>query len=85
LSQSEFDIIHQSKNEFIALIKEHIIASEKDFITVRAKNLYNSFTDTLKYIGVRTPSQAMQSFMPLEVAIFVGSSGNLVYIPAAMT
>ena len=85
LSKSEFDIIHQSKEEFTNLIKEHIIASEKDFINIRSKNLYNSFKDTLKYIGVRTPSQAMQSFMPLEIAIFVGNTGNLVYIPAAMT
>ena len=85
LSSSEVEPIRQNENEFFELLKEHVIASEKDFVNVRAHNLYNSFRETLKYIGVRTPSQAMQSFMPLEVAIFVGSGSNLVYIPAAMT
>ena len=85
LSSSEVEPIRQNENAFFELLKEHVIASEKDFVRVRARNLYNSFRETLKYIGVRTPSQAMQSFMPLEVAIFVGSGSNLVYIPAAMT
>lgn len=85
LSSSEVEPIRQNENKFFELLKEHVIASEKDFVNVRARNLYNSFKETLKYIGVRTPSQAMQSFMPLEVAIFVGSGDNLVYIPAAMT
>ena len=85
LSSSEVEPIRQNENAFFELLKEHVIASEKDFVRVRAHNLYNSFRETLKYIGVRTPSQAMQSFMPLEVAIFVGSGSNLVYIPAAMT
>lgn len=85
LSQSEVDNIRTNSDKFFELLNEHVIASEKDFIKVRARNLYNSFKETLKYIGVRTPSQAMQSFMPLEVVMFVGSGSNLVYIPAAMT
>lgn len=51
----------------------------------KAKDMYDSFKQSLYYVGARIPTQAMQSFMPMEVVAFTESDINLVYVPKMQT
>lgn len=54
-------------------------------ITSKAKDMYESFKQSLLYVGARIPTQAMQSFMPMEVVAFTDSDINLIYVPKMQT
>lgn len=57
---------------------------ERDFeqrISRRAKLMFESFKRQRKMLGTRIPTQAMQSFMPMEIVGYTDSEVNDVYVP----
>jgi len=50
-----------------------------------AEEMYESFKKQLFYVGARIPTQAMQSFMPMEVIAFADTTKNVIYVPRANT
>lgn len=54
-------------------------------IETMAKQLAESFTLQLQYVGARIPAQSMQSFMDLEVIDFIDSDINEIYVPKQLT
>ncbi len=53
----------------------------KQRINRRAKRMYDSFKEQRKMLGTRIPTQAMQSFMPMEIIWYTDSLVNDVYVP----
>jgi len=58
---------------------------KRKMITDKASNMFDSFGRSLNLIGARIPTQAMQSFQPLEVVAFTESDTNQIYVPPAQT
>lgn len=52
-------------------------------IKTQAKKMYNSFLHSLKVVASRTPSQSMQSFMPMKIAAFETTNINNAYVSTA--
>lgn len=50
-------------------------------IDCRADRMFKTFEQQLKMLGTRIPTQAMQSFMPMEIVGFTDSLVNDVYVP----
>lgn len=50
-------------------------------ISRRAKLMFESFKRQRKMLGTRIPTQAMQSFMPMEIVGYTDSEVNDVYVP----
>ena len=46
----------------------------------KAKQTYNSFLESLKFIASRTPAQSYQSFMPMKIVAFTNSGLNSAYV-----
>lgn len=46
-----------------------------------AQGVYTSWQEALKFIVARIPSQSMQSFMNMKVAMFTESETNICYVP----
>ena len=46
-----------------------------------SKEIYQSWQEAMKFIVARIPSQSMQSFMNMKVALFTESETNICYIP----
>lgn len=51
----------------------------------KAERMFKSFKQSLLYVGARIPTQAMQSFMPMETIAWVNTDKNVVYVPAMQT
>ena len=58
---------------------------KRKMISDKASNMFDSFGRSLNLIGARIPTQAMQSFQPLEVVAFTESDTNQIYVPPAQT
>lgn len=56
-----------------------------DWLDKTAQMRYDSFLNSLKFIGTRIPCQSMQSFDALEVIEFTDSEVNDVYIPTRIS
>lgn len=66
------------------LIKTLLSNQEFEFnkdIVKNAKNRYDAFEQSLKFVGTRIPCQSMQSFAPMEIVAFTDSETNEVYVP----
>lgn len=74
-----------SNEEIIEALKTYHIRTFNDKISKIAKDKYEAFIKSLRFIGTRIPCQSMQSFMPLEVIEFSDSEVNEVYVPPMMT
>ena len=61
---------------------EHLLLSK---ITKLSQKMFESWQIQLKLIGTRIPSQAQQSFMPMELAFVTDSEINDVYVPKFQT
>jgi len=72
-------------NPDIGLLQGDANSRKQIAIENKAKDMYDSFKQSLLYVGARIPTQAMQSFMPMEVVAFVDSDYNQVYVPAMQT
>lgn len=51
----------------------------------QAKDMFDSFRKQLNYVGARIPTQAMQSFMAMQLIAVVGTKDNVVYVPKSQT
>lgn len=51
----------------------------------QAKDMYDSFKTQLNYVGARIPTQAMQSFMAMQLIGVVNTKKNVVYVPKSQT
>lgn len=51
----------------------------------QAKDMYDSFKKSLNYVGARIPTQAMQSFMAMNLIAVTKSKFNAVYVPKSQT
>jgi hypothetical protein len=51
----------------------------------QAKDMYDSFKTQLNYIGARIPTQAMQSFMAMNLIAVTNAKKNVVYVPKSQT
>lgn len=51
----------------------------------QAKDMYDSFKKSLNYVGARIPTQAMQSFMAMNLIAVTRSKFNAVYVPKSQT
>lgn len=51
----------------------------------QAKDMYDSFKTQLNYVGARIPTQAMQSFMAMNLIAVTNAKKNVVYVPKSQT
>ena len=81
------DLIHSSYFEFYRhnYEKDDDIATEHENFDKRirriANRMYQSFLKQRQMLGTRIPTQAMQSFMPMEIVGYTDSLVNDVYVP----
>lgn len=52
----------------------------KDYVSTHGRKMHTSFLKTLDVIASRTPSQSMQSFMPMKIVIFDNPDVNTAYV-----
>lgn len=71
--QDKYDIANEV-NEQTALNLERRIKKS-------AQDTFTSWQEALKFIVARIPSQSMQSFMNMKVAMFTESETNICYVP----
>lgn len=55
------------------------------YIEKKAKDLYEAYRNGRYFVGARIPTQAMQSFMPMECIAWADTDENIVYVPAMQT
>ena len=55
-----------------------------DWVKLRAKRMFDSFEEQLQTIGTRIPTQAMPSFMPMEIIAYTDSKINDLYVPISL-
>lgn len=80
-NRSEFESTQSVIN---ALNIYHTVTLENK-LSVLAKNKYESFLKSLRFIGTRIPCQSMQSFAPMEVVYFIEADTNQIYVPTMIT
>ena len=51
----------------------------------QANDMYDSFKTQLNYVGARIPTQAMQSFMAMNLVAVTNAKKNVVYVPKSQT
>ena len=51
----------------------------------QAEDMYDSFNAQLNYVGARIPTQAMQSFMAMNLIAVTNAKKNVVYVPKSQT
>ena len=55
-----------------------------EWVKVRADKMFKSFEAQLETIGTRIPTQAMPSFMPMEIIAYTDSEVNDLYVPISL-
>ena len=76
---SFFEFYRHNYKDQKQIDQEHI--EWKKRIERRASRMYKSFMEQRKMLGTRIPTQAMQSFMPMEIVGYTDSAVNDVYVP----
>ena len=82
LRSSFFDFYRHNYQDDFRRDREH--DKWKERIDRKASRMYQSFLYQRKMLGTRIPTQAMQSFMPMEIVGFTDSVVNDVYVPVQM-
>jgi len=62
--------------DFLTRVSQYQYADIMKQNAQRAKEVYNSFVQSLEFTVARIPGQGMQSFMPMKVAFFLDTEGN---------
>lgn len=75
----------RSINPSINMLQDDANIRKRFAINSKSKDMYDSFKQSLYYIGARIPTQAMQSFMPMQVIAFIDSDYNQIYVPVMQT
>lgn len=78
---------------FYTLYRNNVSSSEYGKETNRfnnektrlARDQYTAFKQCFNFVGARIPTQNMQSYMPFEVAAFIDSDKNEIYLPKQNT
>ena len=76
---SFFEFYRHNYKDPDQMAQEHIEWTKR--IERRAARMYRTFMEQRKMLGTRIPTQAMQSFMPMEIVGYTDSTINDVYVP----
>lgn len=84
--QEWYDALKESQSEqdkyiLASEINEETATNLENRIKKSAQDIYTSWQEALKFIVARIPSQSMQSFMNMKVAMFTESETNICYVP----
>lgn len=74
------DLQNVPSNIVDLLIRNERISHEKN-IKKLANKKYDSFVESLNFIGARIPTQSMQSFSSAKVVSFIDTDTNEIYLP----
>lgn len=77
-------LIDSNLTTLAQLQTDEIIRFQKR-ISNQAKDMYDSFKTQLNYVGARIPTQAMQSFMAMNLIAVTNTKDNVVYVPKSQT
>lgn len=67
------------------LIITHERVRRRKELSKAAKLTYAAFKAQLTCTGARIPTQAMQSFMPMEIIAYTDVEDNQIYVPQSQT
>lgn len=80
LEQVAHNYLENLDGKLVQIDNKKYGADIKAYLDENAKDVFNSFKESLKYISSRIPAQSLQSFMQMQAVAYTETSSNIVYV-----
>lgn len=80
LEQVSHNYLENLDGKLVQIDNKKYGADIKAYLDENAKDVFNSFKESLKYISSRIPAQSLQSFMQMQAVAYTETSSNIVYV-----